>query len=126
MAVARRCDNPYCRPVAVLTSYFEAEANRGGPDIYSLRQLANHYSPKNKVLMVFISDRFAQLNHLNRIFQGEQTNQLFLLEQLLSFFYYTLDEVITEVGVRYVKASSNPFAIDLTQYRKPLSAVHFG
>ena len=110
----------------VLKRYFQQEANTGGSDVYSVRQLADLYSAKNKVLIVFVSERLGQLNHLNRLFQGEQPDQSILLDQLMAFFFAILEEVIIPDGLRCIKNSSDPFSFDLEPYRKDPSSIHFG
>ena len=81
-----------------MTPYFQAKANEGGADVYTIRQLADLYSAKNKVVLIFVSERISQLN-LNEAFQGEQPNQSALLDHLMAFFFSILDKVITQDGV---------------------------
>ena len=69
----------------VLAAYFQAEADKGGADAYAIRQLLAMYTPKNKVVIVFVSERISQLNHLNQAFQGEQPNQSSLMDHLHRF-----------------------------------------
>ena len=110
----------------VLTPYFQAKANEGGADVYTIRQLADLYSAKNKVVLIFVSERISQLNNLNKTFQGEQPNQSALLDHLMAFFFSILDEVITQDGLRRLKASPDPFSFDFNPYRKDPSMMHFG
>ena len=111
-----------------LAQYFKGEAakNPNAPDSYVIQQLNTLYSPKNKAVMTLLSDRLGRLNQLNKLFQGEQPNQAKLLDNLLSYFYGLLDDVLTREGVQCVKASSDPFSVDLRPFRKPPTAIHFG
>ena len=110
----------------VLEAYFQAEATGGGSDVYSSRQLRDLYTSKNKVVIVFVSERIGLLNQLNQAFQGEQPNQSVLLDHLLAFYYSVLDQVITAAGVRLIKASPDPLSFDLSPFHKDPSMIHFG
>ena len=109
-----------------LAAYFQAEATKGGPDVQNMRQMAELFCPKNKVLLTFISERLNTLNELNRVFQTEQPNQSSLLNHLMSYFFSLLDDVLTQSGVNLVRGTADPFKVDLNLYRKPLTAMHFG
>ena len=110
----------------VLKTYFLAEANGHGSDLYTCRQLSALYIPKNKVVLTFVSEQIGHLNQLNKAFQGEQPDQSKLLDHLTAYYYSVLDQIITSDGLRRVKASADPLSFDFLPFQKEPSAIHFG
>lgn len=108
-----------------LAAYFARVANNGGPDMFSLRQLRDLYTPKHKMIIVFVSERIRQLNKLNKLFQSEQPNQAILLDHLMAYYYGVLEEVITAEGLCSVKNATDPLLFDFEPYRKAISEMHF-
>ena len=109
-----------------LAAYFQAEANSGHADYHTIQQLADLFTPKNKILLTFISSRLNDLNILNKLFQQEQADQSVLLEHLLTFYFTSLEEIITEDGYRRAKNAADPLSFDFSPFRKEPSMIHFG
>ena len=111
---------------AVLTVYFQDEVQRGGADVYAVRQLSDLYNPKNKVVMKFVLEQITELNIVNKAFQSEQPDQSALLRHLKALYFGVLSRVIASEGVRHAKEYRDPLAFEFEPYRLKPSEIHFG